>query len=65
MINTSTRTEIMAEALCVSPSEIGYYRLRPPVKPVPLRELAALPQTDEAITAVAGFVEKPAVSSRS
>ena len=60
-----TVTEIMAEARGVPPSEIGYYRLRPPVKPVPLRELAALPQTDAAITAVAGFVEKPSASSGS
>jgi hypothetical protein len=38
---------------------IGYYGIRPPIKPVPLHELAALPQTDAAIIAVAGFAEGP------
>ena len=30
----------------------GYYRLRPPIKPVTLAELAALPQTEASVTAV-------------
>ena len=34
-----------------------HYRLRPPIKPVTLGELAALPHTETAIAAVAGFVE--------
>jgi NADPH-dependent 2,4-dienoyl-CoA reductase/sulfur reductase-like enzyme len=47
-----TVTEVIAEARCVPPSEVGYYRLRPPVKPITLAELAALPQTEEAVKAV-------------
>jgi thioredoxin reductase/bacterioferritin-associated ferredoxin len=55
-----TVTEIIAAERGVSAGEVGYYRLRPPIKPVALKELAALPKTDAAIKAVAGFVEKPA-----
>lgn len=47
-----TVTELMAEARGKSPDEIGYYRIRPPVKPVALSELAALPKSDEAVKAV-------------
>jgi hypothetical protein len=36
----------------VSPQEIGYYRLRPPVKPITVAELAALPKTEAATKAV-------------
>ncbi|WP_342359296.1 NAD(P)/FAD-dependent oxidoreductase [Terrarubrum flagellatum] len=53
-----TVSEMIAQARGVSPADVGYYRLRPPVKPVPLREFAAMPQSDAAITAVAGFVER-------
>ena len=51
-----TVTEMIAEARGVSPAEIGYYRLRPPVKPVTLAEIAALPQrlTPEGRCAVSG-----------
>jgi NADPH-dependent 2,4-dienoyl-CoA reductase/sulfur reductase-like enzyme len=38
-----TATELIARARGVGPGEIGYYRLRPPVKPLSLTELAALP----------------------
>jgi len=37
-----TVTALIAQARGVSPAEVGYYRLRPPVKPIPLAELAAL-----------------------
>ena len=47
-----TVTELIARARGVPPSEIGYYRLRPPVKPITLAELAALPQTEAAAKAV-------------
>jgi NADPH-dependent 2,4-dienoyl-CoA reductase/sulfur reductase-like enzyme len=47
-----TVTEMIAAARGVAPSEVGYYRLRPPVKPVTLAELAALPKTDAATRAV-------------
>jgi len=50
----STVTEIIAEVQNRSPEVVGYYRLRAPVKPVPLSELAALPQTPEAVFAVTG-----------
>jgi hypothetical protein len=45
-------TELMAEARGKTPEEIGYYRLRPPVKPITLAELAALPKTESATAAV-------------
>lgn len=51
---TSTVTEIMAAERRVSPGEIGTYRLRAPVKPLRLCELAALPQTRDAVIAVTG-----------
>ncbi len=35
-----TVTEVIAEARGVSPTEVGYYRIRPPIKPVSLGELA-------------------------
>ena len=47
-----TVTEMIAEARGVSPQEVGYYRLRPPVKPITLAELAALPKTEAAMRAV-------------
>jgi hypothetical protein len=43
-----TVTETMAAARGVSPREIGYFRLRPPVKPVTLAEIAAMPASPEA-----------------
>ena len=47
-----TVVELIAQERGASPEETGYYRLRPPVKPVTLAELAALPPTDAAIKAV-------------
>jgi thioredoxin reductase/bacterioferritin-associated ferredoxin len=47
-----TVTELMAEARGVSPQQVGYYRLRPPVKPITVGELAALPKTEAAVKAV-------------
>lgn len=47
-----TVTELMVQARGVSPQEIGYYRLRPPVKPITLAELAHLPKTEAAVKAV-------------
>lgn len=37
-----TVTELMAAARNVAPGDIGYYRIRPPIKPLALGELAAL-----------------------
>jgi NADPH-dependent 2,4-dienoyl-CoA reductase/sulfur reductase-like enzyme len=54
-----TVTEIIAQERGVAPQDVGYYNVRTPIKPVSLKELAALPQSDSAIKAVAGFVEKP------
>ncbi|WP_064693151.1 NAD(P)/FAD-dependent oxidoreductase [Rhizobium aegyptiacum] len=50
--------ELLAQCRGQSPGEAGYYRLRPPIKPVTLDELAAWPHTDAAIVAVAGFLER-------
>jgi NADPH-dependent 2,4-dienoyl-CoA reductase/sulfur reductase-like enzyme len=47
-----TVTELMAQARGKSPQEIGYYRLRAPVKPITLAELAALPKTEADVGAV-------------
>lgn len=47
-----TVVELIAQANSTTPAETGYYRLRPPVKPVTLAELAALPQTEAAVKAV-------------
>lgn len=48
-----TVTQLIAAARGVSPGEAGYYRLRPPVKPVTLGELAGLPASNAAMKAVA------------
>lgn len=50
-----TVTELIAEARGVSPQEVGYYRLRPPVKPITVGELAALPKPESAVKAVVRF----------
>jgi NADPH-dependent 2,4-dienoyl-CoA reductase/sulfur reductase-like enzyme len=47
-----TVTEMLADAHGVTPDEIGYYRLRPPVKPITIGELASLPKTEADIAAV-------------
>lgn len=47
-----TVTELIAEHRGLPPQEVGYYRLRPPVKPITVGELAALPKTDAAVNAV-------------
>jgi hypothetical protein len=47
-----TVTELMAQARGRSPQEIGYYRLRAPVKPITLAELAAVPKTEADVKAV-------------
>ncbi len=38
-----TVTELIATQRGTMPAEVGYYRLRPPVKPITLAELASLP----------------------
>ena len=38
-----TVTELIAAQRGATPAEVGYYRLRPPVKPITLAELASLP----------------------
>jgi NADPH-dependent 2,4-dienoyl-CoA reductase/sulfur reductase-like enzyme len=38
-----TVTELIAAQRKATPAEVGYYRLRPPVKPITLAELASLP----------------------
>jgi thioredoxin reductase len=48
-----TVTELMSEARGVPADEIGYYRLRPPVKPITLGEFAGLPTSEAAVKAVA------------
>ncbi|MFV0294596.1 MAG: NAD(P)/FAD-dependent oxidoreductase [Hyphomicrobiaceae bacterium] len=47
-------TEILATRRGVLPGDVGYFRLRPPVKPVTLAELASAPTDDIDQAAVAG-----------
>jgi NADPH-dependent 2,4-dienoyl-CoA reductase/sulfur reductase-like enzyme len=47
-----TVTELIAQARGVTPQQVGYYRIRPPVKPITLGELASLPTTHDAVKAV-------------
>ena len=49
-----TITEIIADESCESPRTVGVFRFRSPVKPLRLGELAALPQTPDALRAVYG-----------
>lgn len=37
-----TVTELIADARGISPAEVGYYRVRPPIKPISLGELAGV-----------------------
>ena len=48
-----TVTELIAEARGLSCAEVGHYRLRPPVKPITLAEIASLPADEAAVKAVA------------
>lgn len=48
-----TVTELIAQARNKTPAEIGHYRLRPPVKPITVAELASLPRSDAEANAVA------------
>ncbi|MGE3907530.1 MAG: (2Fe-2S)-binding protein, partial [Reyranellaceae bacterium] len=45
-------TEALAAALGRPPAEIGHFRSRPPVRPIPLGALAAIPATDEEMGSV-------------
>jgi NADPH-dependent 2,4-dienoyl-CoA reductase/sulfur reductase-like enzyme len=47
-----TVTELIAAQRGIPPGEVGYYRLRPPVKPITVGELAALPKSSAAVYAV-------------
>jgi NADPH-dependent 2,4-dienoyl-CoA reductase/sulfur reductase-like enzyme len=47
-----TVTELISRARGVVPAEVGYFRLRPPVKPITLAELAAMAHTQRAVAAV-------------
>jgi len=47
-----TVVDLIAQARGVSPQEVGYYRLRFPIKPLTLGELATLPQTEASRAAV-------------
>ena len=41
-----TVAELIAEERNMTPDEVGYYRLRPPVKPITLAELASVPASE-------------------
>lgn len=40
-----TVTEVIADARNIAPEEVGYYRIRPPIKPITLAELSAARDT--------------------
>jgi len=42
MLASDVIVEVIAHERGVSPAEVGHYRVRPPVKPITLEELAAL-----------------------
>lgn len=48
-----TITETIAEARGISPEAVGYYRLRAPIKPITLAELASLDKADDEVRMVA------------
>jgi NADPH-dependent 2,4-dienoyl-CoA reductase/sulfur reductase-like enzyme len=48
----ATVTEVLADALNRAPAEIGHYRLRAPVKPITLAELASLPTREDERAAI-------------
>jgi NADPH-dependent 2,4-dienoyl-CoA reductase/sulfur reductase-like enzyme len=48
-----TVSELIAKARGKTPAEIGHYRLRPPVKPITVAELASLPRSEAEANAVA------------
>jgi hypothetical protein len=50
----STVTEMMAAERRVEPGLVGTFRLRVPVKPITLAEMASTPATPEALIAVTG-----------
>jgi len=47
-----TVTELIAEVRGISPAAAGCFRLRPPVKPITLGEIAAMPKTETSEKAV-------------
>jgi hypothetical protein len=47
-----TVSELIAKERGSTPAEIGHYRLRFPIKPITLGELASLPQTEASEQAV-------------
>jgi hypothetical protein len=50
----ATVTALIADEQQRHPADVGTFRTRPPVKPITLSELAALPQTAQATFAVTG-----------
>jgi NADPH-dependent 2,4-dienoyl-CoA reductase/sulfur reductase-like enzyme len=56
----ATVVELMAQAWGVHPFQVGTYRLRPPIKPLRLSEIAALPAGDVENHAVTGLWPEPA-----
>ena len=48
----ATVVELIADARGVHPRDVGYFRLRFPIKPLTLGELATLPQTEASRAAV-------------
>ena len=47
-----TVTEMIADGRGIGPQAVGYYRVRPPVKPITVAELASLPKSAADVSAV-------------
>jgi octopine oxidase subunit A len=47
-----TVAELIADERHCDPGDVGYFRLRPPIKPISLGELAAMPKSEAAVKAV-------------
>jgi hypothetical protein len=47
-----TVAELIADVRGVPMRDVGYYRLRPPIKPIALGELASMPKTESSEKAV-------------
>jgi NADPH-dependent 2,4-dienoyl-CoA reductase/sulfur reductase-like enzyme len=50
-----TVVELLADEMNTRPADVGTYRLRPPIKPLRLSEIAALPHSDTETHAVTGL----------
>jgi bacterioferritin-associated ferredoxin len=51
----ATITHLLSDTCNIRPKDLGDLRIRPPVKPIRLAEIAAMPYTPESVFAVTGI----------